>query len=67
MDVEATVRIGPLQSLLFALNMGVYTQDGDVHETSLLREWLAAAGLVEIEELRLETSPGAVVVIGRKP
>ncbi len=67
MDIEAGVRIGPLQSLLFALNMGIYTQDGDVHETSLLREWLAAAGLVDIEEHRLESSPNAVVVLARKP
>jgi len=68
MDTDPTgVRTGPLQSLLFALNMGIYTQDGDVYETALLREWLAGAGLVDIEERRLAASPNAIVVLGRKP
>ncbi len=66
-DVEAGVHIGPIQSLLFALRLAIYTQDGEVHETSQLRDWLATAGLVDIEEHRLETSPNAIVVLGRKP
>jgi hypothetical protein len=60
-------REGPLEGLLFALNMAVYTNGGDVYEGSRIRSWLAAAGLVDIEERRLEVSPDAVVVIGRKP
>lgn len=60
-------RAGPLEGLLFALNMAVYTGGGDVYEGSRIRSWLAAAGLVEIEERRLEVSPEAIVVIGRKP
>jgi SAM-dependent methyltransferase len=60
-------RGGPLEGLLFALNMAVYTGGGDVYEGSQIRAWLAAAGLVEIEERRLEVSPDAFVIIGRKP
>ena len=60
-------RSGPLQSLMFALNMAIYTGEGDVYEASQLRAWLAAAGLVEIEERRLACSPDAIVMIGRKP
>ena len=60
-------RAGPLEGLLFALNMAVYTDGGDVYEGSRIRAWLAAAGLVDIEERRLEVSPDAIVVIGRKP
>jgi 3-hydroxy-5-methyl-1-naphthoate 3-O-methyltransferase len=60
-------RAGPLEGLLFALNMAVYTGGGDVYAGSQVRAWLAAAGLVDIEERRLDTSPDAVVVIGRKP
>ena len=57
-------RAGPIAGLLFALNMAIYTEAGDVHETAQLRAWLAAAGLVGIEERRLEAAPDAVVMIG---
>lgn len=59
-------RAGPLEGLLFALNMAVYTEGGDVYETSRLRAWLQAAGLVDITEHRLESSPNAIVVLGRR-
>ncbi len=60
-------REGPIEGLLFALNMAVYTGGGDVYEGSQIRSWMAAAGLVDIEERRLEVSHDAIVVIGRKP
>ena len=60
-------RSGPLASLLFALNMAIYTGGGDVYPTSQLRAWLEAVGLVELEEHRLASSPDAIVVIGHKP
>ncbi len=60
-------RNGPLEGLLFALNMAIYTEAGDVYATSQLRAWLADAGLVEIVEHRLAAAPDAVVVIGRRP
>ena len=60
-------RSGPLAGVLFALNMAVYTEAGDVYPTSQLRAWLSEAGLVEIVEHRLVAAPDAVVVIGRRP
>ena len=45
-------RKGPLEGLLFALNMAIYTEAGDVYATSQLRAWLADAGLVDIVERR---------------
>jgi hypothetical protein len=60
-------RAGPIEGLLFALNMAVYTDGGDVYSTSQLRAWLADAGLVDITEHRLAAAPDAIVVIGRKP
>jgi len=60
-------RKGPLEGLLFALNMAIYTEAGDVYATSQLRAWLADAGLVDIVERRLAAAPDAVVVIARRP
>ncbi len=60
-------RRGPLTGLLFAINMALYTEAGDVYETRQLRAWLAAAGLVGIEERRLASAPEMVVVIGYRP
>ncbi|HEX5061428.1 MAG TPA: methyltransferase [Kofleriaceae bacterium] len=60
-------RAGPREGLVFALNMALYTPGGDVYESSRIRSWLIAAGLVDVEERRLATSPDAIVVIGRKP
>ena len=60
-------RAGPLEGLLFALNMAIYTEAGDVYSTSQLRAWLAGAGLVDIVECRLAAAPDAVVVIARRP
>lgn len=60
-------RRGPLAGLLFAINMALYTAAGDVYETRQLRAWLAAAGLVGIEERRLASAPEMVVVLGYRP
>jgi SAM-dependent methyltransferase/uncharacterized protein YkwD len=60
-------RSGPLEGLLFALNMAIYTDEGDVYSTSQLRAWLADAGLVDIAEQRLAAAPDAIVVIARRP
>lgn len=59
-------RSGPLEGLLFALNMAIYTEAGSVYATSQLRTWLTEAGLVDVEEHRLAAAPDAVVVIGRR-
>lgn len=60
-------RTGPLEGLLFALNMAIYTEAGDVYPTSQLCTWLAEAGLVDIAEHRLAAAPDAVVVTARRP
>jgi SAM-dependent methyltransferase len=60
-------RTGPIEGLLFALNMAVYTGGGDVYEGSRVRSWMAAAGLVDVEERRLDVAHDAIVIIGRKP
>ncbi|HEX7836193.1 MAG TPA: methyltransferase, partial [Kofleriaceae bacterium] len=60
-------RAGPIEGLLFALNMAIYTEAGDVYPTSQLRAWLAEAGLVDIVEQRLAAAPDAIVVTGRRP
>src|ERR1051325_7056894 len=60
-------RTGPIEGLLFALNMALYTEAGDVYSTAQLRGWLAAAGLVDIAEHRLTAAPDAIVVVGRRP
>jgi len=44
-------RTGPIESLLFALNMALYTGDGDVYTPTQITGWLAAAGLVDIVAL----------------
>lgn len=60
-------RAGPLEGLLFALNMAVFTVGGTVYPTSQLRAWLSAAGLVDIVEHRLAAAPDAIVVIANRP
>jgi hypothetical protein len=60
-------RAGPLEGLLFALNMALFTETGDVYPVSQLRAWLAAAGLVDITELQLAAAPDAVVLLARRP
>jgi hypothetical protein len=60
-------RGGPLEGLLFALNMALYTEGGDVHPASRIRGWLADAGLVEIEARPLASAPEAMIVTGRRP
>jgi SAM-dependent methyltransferase len=60
-------RSGPLEGLLFALNMAVYTTAGSVYPTSQLQAWLSAAGLVDLVERRLGAAPDAIVVIARRP
>jgi SAM-dependent methyltransferase len=60
-------RAGPIEGLLFALNMAIYTDAGDVYSTAQLGAWLAGAGLVEVSERRLAAAPDAVVVVGRRP
>jgi len=58
-------RRGPLEGLMFALNMALYTGGGDVYTTAQLRAWLANAGLADAEELRLAAAPAGIVLVAR--
>ena len=60
-------RAGPIEGLLFALNMAIYTEAGDVYSTAQLRAWLAEAGLIGVAERRLVAAPDAIVVTARRP
>jgi SAM-dependent methyltransferase len=60
-------RAGPIEGLLFALTMAIYTDAGDAYSTAQLRAWLTEAGLVDLAEHRLAAAPDAIVVIGRRP
>jgi hypothetical protein len=55
-------RSGPAESVLFALNMALFTAQGDVHEPALLEAWLRGAGLGTPRRLALRSSPGSVVL-----
>jgi hypothetical protein len=57
-------RSGPLESLLFAVNMALYTEAGDVHDGARIAAWLAAAGLTDIEIAPLGDE---LIVRGRRP
>ncbi len=60
-------RRGPASGLLFALNMALYTDGGDVYPVSRITAWLEAAGLVFDRVATLDSAPDAVVVIARRP
>jgi len=55
------------QGVLFALNMALFTKDGDVHDPQTVRSWMLESGLGEPRRLRLQTSPESLVLVGRKP
>lgn len=59
-------RIGPAPGLYFALNMALYTTEGDAHDRNRIAGWLRAAGLGEIEEVRLASDPDQIAVTGRR-
>ncbi len=60
-------RAGPIEGLLFALNMAIYTEAGDVYSTAQLRAWMTEASLVDVTERRLAAAPDAIVVTARRP
>ena len=54
-------RSGPPFPLLFALNMLVHTERGDVFTLAQYREWLAEAGFVEVEAVEIGSHSPLVV------
>ena len=66
LEIDAA-RTGPPQSVLFALNMALFTEAGDVHPAQAVEAWLRDAGLGAPRRLRLRTSPGSLVLACAKP
>jgi hypothetical protein len=60
-------RAGPREGVLFALNMALFTEQGDVHEEATLRRWLLGAGLGEPKRIALNSSPGSLVLVAANP
>ena len=60
-------RSGPPEGILFALNMALFTLEGDVHDPEAIAGWLREAGLAAPRRLRLDTSPGSLVLACAKP
>ncbi len=63
LDLRADSREG----VWFALDMALYTARGDVYPTDVVHGWLAGAGLIEIAEHRLVSTPEIAVITGRRP
>jgi hypothetical protein len=57
-------RCTPEHGALFALNMLVATDGGDTYTEREVRQWMEAAGLVDI--VRRDTPSGATQIVGRK-
>lgn len=64
--VIVDLRRGSLEGELFALNMALYTEHGNVYEVAQIRAWLAAAGLTSASEHRLASAPEMVAVIAQR-
>ena len=60
-------RTGPPVALYFALNMAIYTAEGDVHDEERIRGWMADAGLEQLHVDTLRSSPGSLVLSGQRP
>jgi hypothetical protein len=55
LDIEPD-RSGPAEGVLFALNMALFTENGDVHDPQALASWMRGAGLAEPRRIPLGTS-----------
>ena len=67
-DLEiAPDRSEPREGVLFALNMALFTREGDVHDPLVIDGWLREAGFAAAKRLRLDTSPGSLVLACAKP
>ena len=62
-DLDATTA----QGVLFALNMALFTAEGDVHPQSSIERWLVEVGLEPPRRLALRTSPESLLLVARKP
>ena len=55
------------EGVLFALNMALYTAQGDVHPPESIEQWLREAGFGAIRRLSLQASPNSLVLTATKP
>jgi len=60
-------RSGPREGVLFALNMALFTEQGDVHDAPLATRFILDAGLQKPRRLSLNSSPGSLVLVAAKP
>jgi hypothetical protein len=57
-------RSGPAEGVFFALNMALFTAEGDVHDPQALASWMSASGLRDVRRVPLGTS---LVLTGTSP
>lgn len=62
-DFDAASEAGTL----FSLNMALYTESGEVHDTAALLRFFHDAGLGDVEVLRLRCGPDSLLVRGTVP
>lgn len=60
-------RRAPLRSVLFALNMALFTDGGDVHEAATIERLLAAAGLSDVRAESIDDEPESRLFFARRP
>lgn len=60
-------RRDPEVAVLFALNMAIYTDAGDVHPPDDIATWMREAGATSVREMRLASSPDAMLITGERP
>ena len=54
------------EGALFALNMALYTEQGDVHPAESIQQWLVEAGFERPRRLALQSSPNSLVLAAAK-
>ena len=60
-------RTHPPPGALFAVNMALYTECGDVHTAPTIADWLTRAGLQDVQRRHLPGINEAMLVTGRRP
>jgi hypothetical protein len=58
-------RTGPLQGLLFAVNMLLHTESGTTFAFEEVRDWLQSAGFTEVH--LLEAPAPSPLILGKRP
>ena len=65
--VVKDLRSDTAEGVLFALNMALFTEEGDVHLAEFIEESFRSAGLVNPRRIELESSPNSLVLAASKP